>query len=739
MSSNFYRAFEDKYRGSRDLIKSRLEVYLPFIEKIKKTQTKLKAIDLGCGRGEWLELLNENGYEAEGIDLDEGMLEACRQRGFDVKRQDVIESLQNLDENSISIISGFHIVEHLPFEVLQTLVQESLRVLAPGGLLILETPNPENIKVATENFYRDPTHIRPIPSELLSFLPEHYEFERTKVLRLQESKEFYSIKDVSLSDVIDGASPDYAIIAQKKANYELLNQFDELFTKEYGLPLKSLMSRFEDRLLTIEQNAAQAEQRATQAEQNTAQAEQNAAQAEQNAAQAEQNAAQAVQYTELILNSNSWKITQPLRSISSFLRWFGRGAYSWITLAPGSRPRRVVEKIKALLEEKKKNKSKEVYGCILTKNKPSILIDMYVLGQGVRTGVFRVCDEIYKRLITLEEFNTNYYISGIHAEKTRQFIKNSNYPCYEQSYCFDDVKNKINFFLAPFGVAPTKIISKQNIKHIQIVHDLIAIHNPEYFSTEGVVEVKNIIDSLSVSTIIFVNSENTKKDLLEYRKDLNSKQITVIPLAADSRFFPCLDEKKKKAVCIKYNIPETPYVLSLATLEIRKNMEMVVEAFSRFILNNPHYSHNLVLSGMTGWKLQKLQEKLKNRPEIKGRVILTGFVDDEDLPTLYSGAECFVYLSRYEGFGLPPLEAMACGTPVITSDNSSLPEVVGDAGRIFNCDDFLSVAKEMQKIASDSAYRKKLCEKGINQSKKFNWDIAVSIISQRLKKELDAE
>ena len=101
MSDNFYRAFEDKHRGSRELIKSRLEIYLPFIEKIKEIQPKPKTIDLGCGRGEWLELLSENDCEAQGIDLDDGMLQACTQRGFDVQRQDALEALRNLDDASI--------------------------------------------------------------------------------------------------------------------------------------------------------------------------------------------------------------------------------------------------------------------------------------------------------------------------------------------------------------------------------------------------------------------------------------------------------------------------------------------------------------------------------------------------------------------------------------------------------------------------------------------------------------
>ena len=324
MSDNFYRAFEDKHRGSRELIKSRLEIYLPFIEKIKEIQPKPKTIDLGCGRGEWLELLSENDCEAQGIDLDEGMLQACTQRGFNVKRQDAIEALRNLDDASISVVSGFHIVEHLPFEVLQTLVQESLRVLKPGGILIMETPNPENIKVATENFYLDPTHIKPIPSALLTFLPEFYGYNRTKVLRLQESKEIEKEVNISLFQILEGVSPDYAIIAQKEAPNNILRLFDEIFKKDFGLSLHNLASRFENRLLSMEQKATQAEQKATQAEEKAIQVEHN---------------------YHLILNSNSWKLMKPFRLLGHFSRWFVSGVKHWITFSPTSRPRRILKKL----------------------------------------------------------------------------------------------------------------------------------------------------------------------------------------------------------------------------------------------------------------------------------------------------------------------------------------------------------------------------------------------------------
>ena len=156
--NNFYRAFEDKYRGSRDVIKQRVAFYLNFITPLKNyfvsnNQTNLTTLDLGCGRGEFIELMLENNLNASGIDLDDGMLKACKERGFNVENKDALTKLKETESNSILVVSAFHVVEHIPFEYLQELVKESYRVLMPGGLLILETPNPENISVATCSFY----------------------------------------------------------------------------------------------------------------------------------------------------------------------------------------------------------------------------------------------------------------------------------------------------------------------------------------------------------------------------------------------------------------------------------------------------------------------------------------------------------------------------------------------------------------------------------------------------------
>ena len=251
--NGFYRSFEDHFRGSRDLIKSRLQVYLPFVLKLRNTDPDFKSIDLGCGRGEWLELMVENGaLNSQGVDIDDAMLSACMDRGLNAIKSDAISGLQALPAESLSIITGFHIAEHLPFDLLQILVKEALRVLKPGGLLILETPNPENISVGTSSFYLDPTHKRPLPPQLLSFLADHYGFHRTKILRLQESPELRGAQTVELSHVIFGVSPDYALVAQKQDTAGRQGLMDALFLETYGLSLDVLSSRFDARLAEIE-------------------------------------------------------------------------------------------------------------------------------------------------------------------------------------------------------------------------------------------------------------------------------------------------------------------------------------------------------------------------------------------------------------------------------------------------------------------------------------------------------
>ena len=243
MSDQFYRAFEEKFRGPRGLIQQRLEVYLPFVQPVCAAYPEALVLDLGCGRGEWLELLQKNSIAAMGVDLDTGMLAACQQINLKVQYQDALESLKQLQDGSASVVSAFHLVEHLPFDRVKDLVAECHRVLKPGGLLIMETPNPENFMVATHNFYLDPTHLRPIPPDLLAFVPEYLGYESVKILRLQETAGVKTRPNLSMLDVLTGASPDYAVVAQKAGHTALKQSLQGLFDQAFGISGYALFER----------------------------------------------------------------------------------------------------------------------------------------------------------------------------------------------------------------------------------------------------------------------------------------------------------------------------------------------------------------------------------------------------------------------------------------------------------------------------------------------------------------
>ena len=209
---SFYVAFEDKFRGSRKEIKERVKVYLPYLEKLPFEKDEVQALDVGCGRGEWLELLQENNYKAQGIDLNAQMVAKSNELGLDVKEMDVIEYLSSLEDNSLHVITGFHIIEHLPFKILMKMYEEAYRVLKSGGMVIFETPNPENVFVGTSNFYTDPTHLNPIPPVTSKFILTQLDYKNVTIKRVSNVNIHYD--DPNINHLF-ASSTDYAVIGYK--------------------------------------------------------------------------------------------------------------------------------------------------------------------------------------------------------------------------------------------------------------------------------------------------------------------------------------------------------------------------------------------------------------------------------------------------------------------------------------------------------------------------------------------
>lgn len=216
----FYLAFENRFRGSRADIKDRVRVYLPLLKKARLGKRKAPVLDLGCGRGEWLELLRDEGFIGRGVDLNLFMVGECLQRKLEVTQGDVIDHLATLASNSQGAVTAFHLIEHLPFATLMQLFAETLRILRPSGICVFETPNPDNVQVGSNRFYSDPTHLRPLPNELTRFLLDSIGFKRLEILPLHPDANAVALTDEAEAferfthQMFFGAQ-DYAVIGRK--------------------------------------------------------------------------------------------------------------------------------------------------------------------------------------------------------------------------------------------------------------------------------------------------------------------------------------------------------------------------------------------------------------------------------------------------------------------------------------------------------------------------------------------
>ena len=254
------------------------------------------------------------------------------------------------------------------------------------------------------------------------------------------------------------------------------------------------------------------------------------------------------------------------------------------------------------------------------------------------------------------------------------------------------------------------------------IHDLIPLRHPEWMYAEAGAELAVIRASLDLTRdFVIANSEATAGDVVTLF-GMARERVFVTPFAAEPELFhPEPDAERIRAVRARYGIPEGDYLLSLCTLEPRKNLALLIQCYFA-LLRQEKLELNLVLVGARGWKTEAFFGLLATAPELARRVVLTGYVADADLAALYSGARLFAYPSLYEGFGLPVLEAMQCGTPVITSTAASLPEVAGSAAVCVSPTDGDALSAALLGVLNDPEWAAELRRRGLARAATFTWD-----------------
>ncbi len=292
----------------------------------------------------------------------------------------------------------------------------------------------------------------------------------------------------------------------------------------------------------------------------------------------------------------------------------------------------------------------------------------------------------------------------------------------------------IEWLTGPLDIlhAPDFVPPPTHARTLVTIHDLSYMVHPEC-AVPGVAAYLRaaVPRALKQASVIIADSESTRRDLHRLLNIAPDRVIVVYP-GVDARFRP-LPPDVCEPVRRRLNLPRR-FVLFVGTIEPRKNLVRLLEAFARIDRATLNHRCNdelfLVIAGRRGWMYQPVFDAI-DRLHVRDRVQLLDFVADSDLPVVYNLAQVFVYPSLYEGFGLPPLEALACGTPVVTSDNSSLLEVVGNAALLVRADDVEALSEGMICLLTDESLRDRLRRAGLEQARRFRWEASARQIIEQ--------
>ena len=274
----------------------------------------------------------------------------------------------------------------------------------------------------------------------------------------------------------------------------------------------------------------------------------------------------------------------------------------------------------------------------------------------------------------------------------------------------ETITGPLDIFYSPDFVLPP---TRRGTRALLTVHDLSFLHYPDHFVPRLVRYLSQVVPrSIARADRVLADSEATRADLTHHL-DVPPEKVEVLYSGVDPRFCPRPEPGEAERIRARYGLGEHPYVLSVGTVQPRKNYVRLIRAFASL-----KTEARLLIAGGRGWLYQDILAEAEKHP---GRVRVLGFVDDADLPALYRNASLFAFPSLYEGFGLPVLEAMACGVPVVCSNVSSLPEVAGDAALLVDPLDTAGLAEALARALEDSDLRREMVARGLAQAARFTW------------------
>ena len=529
----------------------------------------------------------------------------------------------------------------------------------------METPNPENIVVATCNFYLDPTHQRPIPPMLLAFVAEYAGFARVKTLRLQESKDLVEKDDISLQDVFAGASPDYAVVAQKHASDDVLALTNEAFSLDYGLSLENLLGRWDGRFGRLETKAQQAETKAQQAETK--------------AEQAETASNERLAQLQAVYASTSWKITKPLRAIKRLLA----GDFAALGRSTAA----------AICNSKQAFRPPVSGSCLF------VDVSDIVMGDK-RTGIQRVVRNILACLISAPpngysiypvyalpkgqgyaqaSFNFNGVSLSVRPEIERQPIEFLNGDIFfGLDFACTQVVQSVSFL---------KQLRSLGVKVYFVLYDLLPVRMPEAFEKEvpnwHARWLNTIAEFNGVVAISAAVADDYLKWIVENKLESTNCKISHFHLGADIDY--CTETAKRITTNqeeLLRQFANRMTFLMVGTIEPRKGQEQVLSAFE--LLWQEQADIVLIIVGKEGWKTEALINRIRLNQNLGKNLFFLPEIDDNLLENIYATSNCLIAASLSEGFGLPLIEAAQHKIPIVARDIPVFREVAGECAFYFS-------------------------------------------------------